>query len=105
MIDLIDCFAGCLHGGLYLFLEGLPGVRIADIVDGAFLAGYIVMADNIPLGIEAEFLAQPSGEAHQGVHGDVVEASLCVGVADFNGNGIIVPVAGTISHFADGDTL
>ncbi len=94
-----------LYGRLHLLFENLPSVRISDVVEGAFLTGDVVMTDNVPLGIEAEFPAQPGGEAHQGIHSNIVEAPFRIGVANFNGNSVVVPVAGTVSHFADGNAL
>ena len=73
-------------------------------VQGAELPGDVVVADH-PVPADVAVVAQPGGQAHQGLVAGLGELARGVGVADLNGEGVVVALVGGGGLFVQGNAL
>ena len=81
-----------------------PGLRVLHEVQGAEFSGDVVVADHL-VPAEAGGVAQPGGEADQGVVAGLGELPRGVGVAHLDGEGVPVAVVGGGGFFIQGNAL
>ena len=73
-------------------------------IEGAELLRHVVVADH-PVPADVAVVAQPGGQAHQGVVAGLGELARGVGVADLNGEGVVVALVGGGGLLVQGDAL
>ena len=60
-------------------------------IQRTLLSGYVIVANDI-VTIQIAYFTQPCGQFHKGFIRSLCELTGFVRVADFNGNGVLVPV-------------
>ena len=107
MYAVISCG---MSAGYVLFVVGhvlqelVPGVFVLHKVEGAELAGDVVVADDL-VPADAGVVAEPGGELHQAVVTGLVKLSGLVRVTDLDGEGVDIPVVAGGGLFVQGDAL
>ena len=88
----------------YVLQELVPGVFVLHKVEGAELAGDVVVADDL-VPADAGVVAEPGGELHQAVVAGLVKLSGLVRVTDLEGESVDIPVVAGGGLFVQGDAL
>lgn len=88
----------------YIFQELLPRIFVGDKVERALLSGYVIVPDHI-VAVQITDIEEPSSELYQGLIACVGELAGLVRVADFDRNGILVPVVTGGGLFVQWDAL
>lgn len=74
-----------------ILLELLPCTLMRNKVERTLLSGYVVVANDV-IATHIANLTQPCGQFYEGLIGCVCKLTGFIRVADFNGNGVLVPV-------------
>ena len=93
-----------LLGSVYDLQEFLPSILMYNKVEGTLFSGNVVVPDHI-VAVQITDIEEPSSELYQGLIACVGELAGFVRVADFDGNGILVPVIAGGGFFVHWDAL
>ena len=88
----------------HVVLKLRPGILVLHKVQGAELAGDVVMTDDVGP-FQTVIVRQKGGEPDQGVVGLLGKLPVLPGVTALDGDGVIIAVIGAVGHLVQRDTL
>ena len=77
---------------------------MGDEIERTLLTGYVIVANDVTA-VQITDFTQPSGQFYEGLVACVSELAGCIQMADFDRNGILVPVIAGRGFFVQGNAL